>query len=206
MRNFALSKRKCAYLRDPRNSFCSLTFCLIKSKETMTMTTSFPYHLAQQRRGKRSHRRHSSSSFCGNIVTAVRVLPRKDKELQRPTEYTMLQEGVLSRATECLLRLRKHSDGRQSTRYYRTEYSHGRQSACYDCGNTPMTDRVPDATGWSTLTGDRVLATTAEIRLRPTEYFRNLSKHRDGRQSTWSILSHTTDKMAEGGLWHVNCF
>ena len=147
-------------------------------------TIIFHDYQAQQRRGKRSHRRHNSSSFCGNIVTAVRVLPRKDKELQRPTEYTMLQEGVLSRATKCLLRLRKHSDGRQSTRYYRTEYSHGRQSACYDCGNTPMTDRVPDATGWSTLTGDRVLATTAEIRLRPTECFLSLRKHHNVRQST----------------------
>ena len=147
-------------------------------------TIIFHDYQAQQRRGKRSHRRHNSSSFCGNIVTAVRVLPRKDKELQRPTEYTMLQEGVLSRATECLLRLRKHSNGRQSTRYCRTEYSHGRQSTCHDCGNTPTAGRVHDAIGWSTLTGDRVLATTAEIRLRPTEYFRNLSKHRDGRQST----------------------
>ena len=147
-------------------------------------TIIFHDYQAQLHRRKHSDARQNASSFCGNIVTAVRVLTRKDKELQRPTEYTMLQEGVLSRATECLLRLRKHSDGRQSTRYYRTEYSHGRQSACYDCGNTPMTDRVPDATGWSTLTGDRVLATTAEIRLWPTEYFRNLSKHRDGRQST----------------------
>ena len=192
MRNFALSKRKCAYLRGPRNSFC-----LIKSKETMN-TIIFHDHQAQLRRGKHSHSRKIASSFCGNIVTADRILPQKDEALSRPTKYTIQQDGVLSRpteylprlwktlrrATECLLRLRKHSDGRQSTRYYRTEYSHGRQSACYDCGNTPMTDRVPDATGWSTLTGDRVLATTAEIRLRPTEYFRNLSKHRDGRQST----------------------
>ena len=184
MRNFALSKRKCAYLRDPRNSFCSLTFCLIKSKETMTMTTSFPYHLAQQRRGKRSHRRHSSSSFCGNIVMADRILPRKDEELQRPTEYTMLQAGVLSRATECLLRLRKYSDDRQSARCYRREYSHGRQSAYYNCGNTPTADKVHDAAGWNTLTADRVLATTAETFRRPTECFLSLRMHRNVRQST----------------------
>ena len=34
------------------------------------------------------------------------------------------------------------------------------------------------------MTGDRVLATTAEILRRPTEYFRILRKHRGGRQST----------------------
>ena len=147
-------------------------------------TIIFHDYQAQQRRGKYSHSRQITSSFCGNIVTADRILPRKDKELQRPTEYTMLQEGVLSRATECLLRLQKHSDGRQSTRCYWMEYSHGRQSACYDCGNTPMTDRVPDATGWSTLTGDRVLATTAETFRRPTECFLRLRKHRNVRQST----------------------
>ena len=138
MRNFAPSKRKCAYLRDPRNSFCSLTFCLIKSKETMTKMTSFTDLLTHLRRGKHSDARQNASSFCGNIVTAVRVLTRKDKELQRPTEYTMLQDGVLSRATECLLRLRK----RQSTRCYRMEYSHGRQSTGYKCGNTLTADRV----------------------------------------------------------------
>ena len=156
MRNFAPSKRKCAYLRDPRNSFCSLTFCLIKSKETMTKMTSFPDLLAQLRRGKHPDGRQSTSSFCGNIVTAVRVLPRKDEELQRPTEYPMLQDGVLSRATECLLRLRKHSDGRQSTRCYRMEYSHGRQSTGYNCGNT--------------LTADRVLPQFEQTSRWPTEY------------------------------------
>ena len=34
------------------------------------------------------------------------------------------------------------------------------------------------------MTGDRVLATTAEILRRPTEYFRILRKHQGGRQST----------------------
>jgi hypothetical protein len=156
MRNFAPSKRKCAYLRDTRNSFCSLTFCLIKSKETMTKMTSFPDLLTHLRRGKHSDARQNASSFCGNIVTAVRVLPRKDKELQRPTEYTMLQDGVLSRATEYLPRLRKHSDGRQSARCYRMEYSHGRQNAYYNCGNT--------------LTADKVLPQFEQTSRRPTEY------------------------------------
>ena len=147
-------------------------------------TIIFHDYQAQQRRGKYSHSRQIASSFCGNIVTADRILPRKDKELQRPTEYTMLQEGVLSRATKCLLRLRKHSYGRQSARCYRMEYSHGRQSAYYNCGNTPTADKVRDAAGWNTLTADRVLATTAETFQRPTECFLSLRKHRNVRQST----------------------
>ena len=156
MRNFAPSKKKCAYLRDPRNSFCSLTFCLIKSKETMTKMTSFPDLLTHLRRGKHSDARQNASSFCGNIVTAVRVLTRKDKELQRPTEYPILQDGVLSLARECLLRLRKYSDDRQSARCYWMEYSHGRQSTGYNCGNT--------------LTADRVLPQFEQTSRRPTEY------------------------------------
>ncbi len=150
MCNFALSKRKCAYLRDPRNSFC-----LIKSKETMN-TIIFHDYQAQQRRGKYSHSRQIASSFCGNIVTADRMLPRMEEALQRPTEYTKLQDRVLSRATacllrlrktlrretECLLRLRKHSDGGQNTRCNRMEYPHGRQSTCYNCRNIPTGDRV----------------------------------------------------------------
>ena len=52
----------------------------------------------------------------------------------------------------------------------RGKHSDGRQSTCYVCGNTPTADKVPDAVGWSTLTGDRVLATFAEILRRPTEY------------------------------------
>ena len=150
MRNFAPSKRKCAYLRDPRNSFC-----LIKPKKLWIQLSSTITRLNNA----------EESALTGDII------PLHFAETSwRPWEY--FRERI------------KNSNGRQSTRCCRKVYSHGRQSACYDCGNTPMTDRVPDATGWSTLTGDRVLATTAEIRLRPTEYFRNLSKHRDGRQST----------------------
>lgn len=133
-------------------------------------TIIFHDYQAQLHRRKHSDARQNASSFCGNIVTAVRVLTRKDKELQRPTEYTMLQDGVLSRATECLLRLRKHSDGRQR--------------ACYDCGNIPAGDRIRDAIGRSILTVDRVLATTAETFRRPTECFLRLRKHRNVRQST----------------------
>ena len=108
----------------------------------MTKMTSFPDLLAQLRRGKHPDARQNASSFCGNIVTADRMLPRKDEELQRPTEYPMLQDGVLSRETECLLRLRKHSGGGQNTRCNRKEYSRGRQSTCHNCGNIPMGDRV----------------------------------------------------------------
>ena len=168
-------------------------------------TIIFHDRQAHLRRGKHSDVRQNASSFCGNIVTADRMLPRMEEALQRPTEYTMLQDGVLSRATEYWLRLRKHSDGRHSTRCYRMEYSHGRQRTGYKCGNTPTADRVHDAAGWNTLTADRGLATTAETFRWPTECFLSLRKHRNGRQSTWSILSHTKDKMAEKGWWHMNC-
>ena len=50
--------------------------------------------------------------------------------------------------------------------------------------NTLTAERVHDAAGWSTTTADRVPATNAEILRRPTEYFRSLRKHRDGREST----------------------
>ena len=56
----------------------------------------------------------------------------------------------------CLSKSRKHSDGRQNTSA--TGWS------------TLTADRVPDAAGWSTLTADRVLATIAETLQRPTEY------------------------------------
>ena len=84
------------------------------------------------------------------------MLPRQDEALSRPTEYPMLWDGVLSQPTEYLLRLRKHSDGRQSARCYRMEYSHGRQSTGYNCGNT--------------LTADKVLPQFEQTSRRPTEY------------------------------------
>ena len=135
-------KEKCAYLRDPRNSFCSLTFCLIKSKETMTKMTSFTDHLTHLRRGKHSDARQNASSFCGNIETADRILPRLDEELSRATEYPMLQDGVLSRATEYLLRLRKHL--------------HGRQRTSAICASIVTAEKVLSPTAWSTAAADIV--------------------------------------------------
>ena len=78
----------------------------------------------------------------GSTLTADRMLPRQDEALSRPTEYPMLWDGVLSQPTEYLLRLRKHYNGRQSTRCCRMHYSHGRQSTCYNCGNTVTAGRV----------------------------------------------------------------
>ena len=75
-------------------------------------TIIFHDYQAQQRRGKYSHSRQIASSFCGNIVTADRILPPLDEELSRATEYPMLQDGLLSRATEYLLQLRKYHHGR----------------------------------------------------------------------------------------------
>ena len=152
----------------------------------MTKMTSFPDLLAQLRRGKHPDGRQSTSSFCGNIVTAVRVLPQKDEELQRPTEYPMLQDGVLSRATECLLRLRKYSDDRQSTRCYWMEYSHGRQSTCHNCGNT--------------LTADRVLPQFEQTSRRPTEYLVHFVTHdrQNGRRRAVA-----RELLLDGCEWNV---
>ncbi len=136
MCNFALSKRKCAYLRDPRNSFC-----LIKSKETMN-TIIFHDYQAQQRRGKYSHSRQIASSFCGNIVTADRMLPRKDEALSRQTMYTMLRDGVLSQATACLLQLRKTLRRETECLLQLRKHSDGRQSASSVCANIVTSDRV----------------------------------------------------------------
>ena len=47
------------------------------------------------------------------------------------------------------------------------------------------------------MTGDRVLATTAEILRRPTEYFRILRKHRDGRQNIQSDYYRLLVKLAK---------
>ena len=148
-------KEKCAYLRDTRNSFCSLTLCLIKSKETM-FTINFFSSSRPKRRVKHSDGRQSTSSFCGNIVTADRILPQQDEELQQPTEYPMLQDGVLSRATEYpilqngvlsraieyLLRMRK--------------YHHGRQRTSAICASIVTAEKVLSPTAWSTTAADIV--------------------------------------------------
>ena len=85
------------------------------------------------------------------------------------------------------------------------EYSNGRQSSSYNCRNTLTADRVQDAIGWSTLTADTVPATTAETFRRPKKYFRNLRKHRDGRQSTLyhlaSELSFVTQLFPFGRIY-----
>ena len=138
----------------PRNSFCSLTLCWINSKETMTKMNSFPDHQAQQRRGKHSDGRQNASSFRDSIVTPDRILPRKEKELSRPTEYPMLQDGVLQRPTEYLIQPRKYSNGRQNACFHWMEYSHGRLDA--------------SAIGWSTPTADRMLPQSDGVLSRPT--------------------------------------
>ena len=77
------------------------------------------------------------------------------------------------------------------------KYRDGRQSTSSVCASIVTADRVRDTTGWCTLTGDgvredegwctvageRVHDITAEILRQPTEYFRNLQKNQDGRQS-----------------------
>ncbi len=164
VRNFAPSKRKCAYLRDPRDSFC-----LIKPKKLWIQL----------------------SSTITRLNNAEESTLTADK-LPLPFAETSW------RPTECFREWKKLSNGRQSTRSCRTEYSHGRQRACYDCGrhsdgrqsacydceNIPTGDRIRDAIGWSILTVDRVLATTAETFRRETECFLSLRKHRNVRQST----------------------
>ncbi len=91
----------------------------------------------------------------------------------------------------------KHSDGRQNASSFRASIvTAGRvldamgwntptaDTVLYAARwNTPTADRVSDATGWSTPTADKVPSTSAEILQRPTEYFRNLRKYCDGRQS-----------------------
>ena len=139
-------KEKCAYLRDTRNSFCSLTLCLIKSKETM-FTINFFSSSRPKRRVKHSDGRQSTSSFCGNIVTADRILPLLDEGLSRTTEYPILQDGVLSRAREYLLRLRKHHHGRESTSAICASIVTAEKVLSPTVWSTTEADRVPDASG-----------------------------------------------------------
>ena len=85
------------------------------------------------------------------------------------------------------------------------KYRNGRQNASSFRASIVTADRVPDATGWSTTaadivqdaarwstpTADRVLGTIAEILTRPTESFRNLRKHHNGRHSSSAICANT---------------
>ena len=92
----------------------------------------------------------------------------------------------------------KHSVARHDALCCKSKHSDGRQNASSFRASIVTADRVPDTTGrstltadtvlyaarWSTPTADRVPSTCAEILWQPTEYFRNLRKYRDGRQST----------------------
>ena len=145
---------------------CVTLHCQKENAHTFE-TPETPFVLSSsrpKRRVKHSDGRQSTSSFCGNIVTADRILPPLDEELSRATEYPILQDGVLSRAREYLLRLRKYHHGatayfrnlrkhrngresiisdsveyhsdRQSTPCYGIEYSNGRQSTSYNGRST----------------------------------------------------------------------
>lgn len=77
------------------------------------------------------------------------------------------------------------------------KYRNGRQNASSFRASIVTADKVCDAMGWSTTaavivqdaarwstpTADRVPSTCAEILSRPSEYFRNLRKQHNGRQS-----------------------
>ena len=85
------------------------------------------------------------------------------------------------------------------------KYRNSRQNASSFCASIVTADKVCDATGWSTTaagivqdaarwrtpTADRVLGTIAEILTRPTESFRNLRKHHNGRHSSSAICANT---------------
>ena len=78
----------------------------------------------------------------------------------------------------------KHSDGRQNASSFRASIVTADRIPDATGWNTPTADRVRDAARWSTPTADKVPSTCAEILLQPTEYFCNLRKYCDGRQST----------------------
>ena len=105
-----------------------------------------------------------------STLTADRMLPHFAQVLWRPTEYAMLQDGVLQRPTKYHQLVQKYSDSRHSTSTICANIVTA-DKVCDATGwNTLTADRVPDAIRWNTLTGDRVCATTAKILSRPTEY------------------------------------
>ena len=106
--------------------------------------------------------------------------------LSRPTKYLMLQDEALWRATEYLLQLRKYYDGRQSTSAFCASIVTADRVRDTTGKSTLTADRIPYAAGWNTMTADKVHYTTSETLRRPTEYFRILRKHRDGRQNIQS--------------------
>ena len=127
---------------------CVTLHCQKENAHTFE-TPETPFVLSSsrpKRRVKHSDGRQSTSSFCGNIVTADRILPPLDEELSRATEYPMLQDGVLSRAREYLLRLRKHHHGRQRTSAICASIVTAEKVLSPTALNTTATDRVPHAT------------------------------------------------------------
>ena len=114
-----------------------------------------------------------------------------------PISWLNYTEKTLQRPTEYFREKKKNSHGRQSTRCGGMVYSNGRQSTCYNCGNTPTADTMLASIGWSTLTADRMLPQSDEVLRRPTECFRNRMEYPHGRQNAsaigWSTL--TADRM-----------
>ena len=108
-----------------------------------------------------------------------------------PISWLNYTEKTLQRPTEYFREKKKNSHGRQSTRCCRMVYSNGRQSTCYNCGNTPTADRMLASIEWSTLTADRMLPQSDEVLSRPTECFRNRMKYSDGRQNASAIGDNT---------------
>ena len=100
-----------------------------------------------------------------------------------PISWINYTEKTLQRPTEYFREKKKNSHGRQSTRCCRMVYSNGRQSTCYNCGNTPTADRMLASIEWSTLTADRMLPQLDEVLSRPTECFRNRMEYSHGRQN-----------------------
>ena len=55
------------------------------------------------------------------------------------------------------------------------KYRNSRQNASSFCASIVTADKVPNASGWNTLTADIVLATREEALSRPLEYLRRFS-------------------------------
>ena len=103
-----------------------------------------------------------------------------------PISWLNNTEKTLQRPTEYFREKKKDSHGRQSTRCGGMVYSNGRQSTCYNCGNTLTADRMLASIEWSTLTADRMLPQLDGVLSRPIECFRNRMKYSHGRQDACS--------------------
>ena len=102
-----------------------------------------------------------------------------------PISWLNYTEKTLQRPTEYFREKKKNSHGQQSTRCGGMVYSNGRQSTCYNCGNTLTADTMLASIGWSTLTADRMLPQSDEVLRRPTECFRNRLEYSHGRQDAY---------------------